>query len=226
MLESTTAAVQDYLKGLFLLAEDSTSPRAVTTNGIAQHLAVSPASATSMLKKLDAMGLVVHVPYRGVELTDAGRKIALEVLRHHRLLETYLAEALGVSWDKVHAEAEVLEHVLSEELEEAIAARLGHPTADPHGHPIPPKDLTTPPPPDRTLWDAPAGQRLTVDRVSDSDPEALRYLGAVGIRPGARAEVRGRGPVAGPLFLRIESDGAFGEEHAISKELAEAVWVL
>lgn len=226
MLDSTTPAVQDYLKGLYLLSEGPPPTGAVTTSAIAQHLGVSAASATNMLKKLNGMALVVHVPYRGVELTEPGRKIALEVLRHHRLLETYLAEALGLSWDKVHAEAEVLEHVLSEELEEAIAARLGHPTSDPHGHPIPPKDLTSPPPPDRTLWDAPEGDALTVDRVSDSDPAVLRYLATAGITPGARAQVRGRGPVGGPLFLCVERDGRLGDEQAISKELAEAVWVL
>ena len=227
MLDSITPAVQDYLKGLYLLEEGASPPQTtVTTTAISQHLGISAASATNMLKRLDGMGLVVHVPYRGVELTEPGRKIALEVLRHHRLLETYLAEALGLPWDKIHAEAEVLEHVLSEELEDAIAARLGHPTSDPHGHPIPPKDLSSPPPPARTLWDAADGDALTVDRVSDSDPEVLRYLGTAGITPGARAEIRGRGPVGGPLFLRVERDGSFGQEQAISKELAEAVWVL
>lgn len=226
MLDTTTSAVQDYLKGLYMLGEGAGRTDPVTTNGIAQHLGVSAASATNMLKKLDGIGLVLHVPYRGVELTESGRKIALEVLRHHRLLETYLAEALGVPWDQVHAEAEVLEHVLSEELEERISARLGHPTADPHGHPIPSKELTSPPPPERTLWDAADGLSHTVDRVSDSDPEVLRYLGELGITPGARAEVRGRGPVGGPLFVRVERGGETTAEQAISKELAEAVWVV
>ena len=224
MLE-TTHAVQDYLKGLFRLGEEAGNHDPVSTTAIAQHLGVSAASATNMLKKLDRMGLVVHVPYRGVALTDPGRKVALEVLRHHRLLETYLADALGVPWDEVHDEAEVLEHVLSEELEERISARLGHPTADPHGHPIPPKELSSPPPPERTLWACSDGDPLTVDRVSDSDASALRYLAELGIRPGARAEVRGRGPIGGPLFVRVERDGVLGEEQAISKELAEAVWV-
>ena len=225
MIQTTSHAVQDYLKGIYALGEGAGDEPQVSTTAIANHLGVSAASATNMLKKLDGLGLVVHAPYRGVELTDPGRKIALEVLRHHRLLETYLAEALGVPWDKVHAEAEVLEHVLSEELEDRISARLGHPTFDPHGHPIPSKDLTSPPPPDHSLWDAPEGTGVTVDRVSDSDPEALRYLAEIGIRPGARARIRGRGPVGGPLFLRIEADGSRSEEHAISRELAEAVWV-
>lgn len=225
MLTTVSTAVQDYLKGLFALGEGAGTDAAVTTNAIAGHLGVSAASATNMLKKLDGLGLVVHVPYRGVELTEPGRKIALEVLRHHRLLETYLAEALGVPWDQVHAEAEILEHHLSEELEDRISARLGHPTADPHGHPIPPKDLSTPPPPARTLWDTVEGQRLVVDRVSDSDPEALRYLAELQIAPGVAVEIRGRGPVGGPLFLRVERDEEMSDERAISKELAEAVWV-
>lgn len=225
MLTTVSAAVQDYLKGLFALGEGAGADAPVTTNAIAGHLGVSAASATNMLKKLDGLGLVVHVPYRGVELTEPGRKIALEVLRHHRLLETYLAEALGVPWDQVHAEAEILEHHLSEELEERISARLGHPTADPHGHPIPSKELTTPPPPARTLWETAEGQRLVVDRVSDSDPEALRYLAELQIIPGAAVEIKGRGPVGGPLFVRVGRDDVSSDERAISKELAEAVWV-
>src|SRR5688572_23331449 len=215
MLATTSSAVQDYLKGLYALGEGAGRSEPVTTTAIAQHLDVSAASATNMLKKLDGMGLVHHVPYKGVELTDPGRRIALEVLRHHRLLETYLAEALGVPWDQVHAEAEILEHHLSEELEERIAARLGHPTADPHGHPIPPKDLSSPAPPEQTLWGTADGQTSTIDRVSDADPETLRYLGQLGVGPGTRAEVLSRGPVGGPLFVLFED-----KEQAISKELA------
>src|SRR5688572_501386 len=184
MLATTSSAVQDYLKGLYALGEGAGRSEPVTTTAIAQHLDVSAASATNMLKKLDGMGLVHHVPYKGVELTDPGRRIALEVLRHHRLLETYLAEALGVPWDQVHAEAEILEHHLSEELEERIAARLGHPTADPHGHPIPAKDGSMPDHSERRLWEAGEGSRVAVDRVSDSEAEALRYLGSIGILPG------------------------------------------
>ena len=220
MLATTSSAVQDYLKGLFALGEGAGRAEPVTTTAIAHHLGVSAASSTNMLKKLDGMGLVNHVPYKGVELTEPGRKIALEVLRHHRLLETYLAEALGVPWDQVHAEAEVLEHHLSEELEERIAARLGHPTADPHGHPIPPKDLSSPAPPAQTLWGTADGHTSTVDRVSDADPEALRYLGQLGVGPGTSAHVLSRGPISGPLFVMFE-----GQEQAISKELAEAIWV-
>jgi DtxR family Mn-dependent transcriptional regulator len=219
MLTTTSTAVQDYLKGLYLLGE-ATPGAAVTTTAIAQQLGVSPAAATAMLKKLDHMGLVHHSPYKGVKLTEAGARVALEVLRHHRLLETYLVRALGYRWDEVHAEAEVLEHVLSEELEERIAALLGHPTADPHGHPIPSKDLTSPPAPVRKLWDVTEGERVVVDRVSDNDPEALRYLATMGVIPGSVATVMRRGPIGGPLFVDLD-----GAENALSRELAEAVWV-
>jgi DtxR family Mn-dependent transcriptional regulator len=176
-----------------------------------------------MLKKLASVGLVRHIPYRGASLTDSGRKVALEVIRHHRLLETYLAEALGMPWDRVHAEAEVLEHVLSEELEDRIAALLGHPTADPHGHPIPSKDLRLPASDARALWEVADGDKVSVDRVSDAVDEALRYLAEVGIRPGVGVEVVRRGPVNGPLFVRIE--GRDEDLQALSRDLAEAVWV-
>src|SRR5919112_2246216 len=163
MPAQTSSATQDYLKAIYLLAESPADASGlVSTTALAQRLEVSAASATNMLKKLDQLGLVAHVPYHGARLTERGRAVALEVVRHHRLLETYLAQALGVPWDQVHAEAEILEHHLSEELEERIAARLGHPTADPHGHPIPTKDLTSPPPPARTLWDTSDGDTATV----------------------------------------------------------------
>src|SRR3954463_15919400 len=138
-VESVTSAVEDYAKAIYAL--EGRCEGAVSTNAIADRLGVSAASASGMVKKLDGLGLVSHVPYRGVQLTTAGRRVALEVIRHHRLLERYLAEELGVPWDRVHDEAEVLEHVLSEELEELISAKLGHPTRDPHGDPIPTPDL-------------------------------------------------------------------------------------
>jgi DtxR family Mn-dependent transcriptional regulator len=133
-----SSAVQDYAKAIYALQERDQG--AVSTNALAERMGVTPASASAMVKRLDGLGLVSHVPYRGVKLTEAGSKVALEVLRHHRLLELYLAETLGVPWDRVHDEAEVLEHVLSEDLEELIAAKLGHPTRDPHGDPIPTRD--------------------------------------------------------------------------------------
>jgi DtxR family Mn-dependent transcriptional regulator len=218
-LDRTTPAVQDYLKALCLHeleSDDASCP----TSTLAGRLAVSAASATNMLKKLDAMGLVEHVPYKGAALTDPGRKIALEVVRHHRLLETYLAEALGVPWDRIHDEAEVLEHVLSEDLEDRIARLLGDPAVDPHGHPIPAKDGSMPFPLLRRLWDVSDGMSTRVDRVPDDDPEVLRYLQDIGMRPRAALRVVGRGPGTGPLFVEIE-----GDENAISRPLAEAIWV-
>ena len=213
-----TPAVQDYLKAVFM--ESNAGP--VTTRAVADRLGVSAASATNMLKRLDSLGLVNHEHYKGADLTEAGRKIALEVIRHHRLLETYLAEAMGVPWDRVHEEAEVLEHVLSEDLEDRIAELLGDPEFDPHGHPIPAKDGTMPAASDRRLWDVSDGSSVSVDRVSDHEAEALRYLAQAGIRPGTNLEVVRRGPLGGPLFVRVAGEG---EDVALSRELAETVWV-
>lgn len=219
-----TPAVQDYLKAVQLLEwEDGSDEGRVSTQVVAERLGVSPASATNMLKKLASLGLVEHAPYRGASLTDAGRKVALEVIRHHRLLETYLAEALGVPWDRVHEEAEILEHVLSEDLEDRIADRLGDPKADPHGHPIPAKDGSVAERSRLRLWDVPRGSKVAVERVSDEVPEALRFLGVAGIRPGAAVTVVDRGPVGGPLFVRVA--GGSDEIHALSKDVAEFVWV-
>jgi DtxR family Mn-dependent transcriptional regulator len=221
LLDQVSPAVQDYVKALYMLAaEDPGTP--VPTTAVAERLSVSPASATKMLKRLDALGLATHASYRGAALTPSGVKIALEVIRHHRLLETYLAEALGVPWDEVHQEAEVLEHVLSEGLEDRIAALLGNPALDPHGHPIPAKDGSIPAAATKTLWDCADGERARVGRVSDDEPEALRYLGDAGIRPGTAIEVVERGPIGGPLFVRV---GSSTEKTALSKELSEVVWV-
>ena len=219
-----SAAVQDYVKALYLLGSEGQADGSVPTSALAARLGVTAASATNMLKKLDSLGLVEHVPYAGGSLTEAGTKVALEMIRHHRLLETYLAEALGVPWDEVHREAEVLEHVLSEELEERISARLGHPKADPHGHPIPSKDGSVPEGSRSRLWEAPDGGEVEVERVSDQKSEVLRYLERVGIKPGATVEVVERGPLEGPLYVRVH--GRSEEVHALSRELSEAVWVL
>lgn len=222
MLDNTSPAAEDYLKGLWHLASETGAiDGVVTTTAIAARLDVSAASATNMLKRLDGMGLVGYVPYRGASLTDAGRKVALEVIRHHRLLETYLSEALGVPWDQVHAEAEVLEHVLSEGLEDRIATHLGDPTVDPHGHPIPAKDGTMPSVKGRSLWAVEQGERAAVERVPDDQAEALRWLDSIGLRPGVKVEITGRGPVEGPLFVRVGD----GEPQALSRALAESIWV-
>jgi DtxR family Mn-dependent transcriptional regulator len=211
----SSAAVENYAKAIYALQQRSDT---VTTNAIAERLGVTAASASGMIKKLDSLGLVSHVPYKGVELTDDGERLALEVIRHHRLLELYLAESLDVPWDRVHAEAEVLEHVLSEELEELIAAKLGHPTVDPHGDPIPTADLVIEERPTSSLADLNPGARATFVRISDSDPEMLRYLADRGIAPGDEFEVIDKQPFDGPTFAR------FGDDvHVLGGALARAM---
>jgi DtxR family Mn-dependent transcriptional regulator len=213
-----SAAVEDYSKAIFSLESRSDEP--VSTNALAERLGITPGSVSAMLKKLDELGLTTHVPYRGVRLTADGRRLALEVIRHHRLLESFLADALGMPWDRVHDEAEVLEHVLSEDLEELMAAKLGHPTVDPHGDPIPDADLQLEERSTHALESLCAGDTGRLVRVSDSDPEMLRYLAACGISPGDRFEVRERQPFGGPLFV------VFGDhEHAIGGQLARAMRV-
>src|SRR5689334_16134785 len=204
-MDGTTIAVQDYAKAIYAL-EQREDGGAVSTNALAERMGVTPASASSMIKRLDGLGFVTHVPYRGVQLTEAGTKVALEILRHHRLLELYLAESLGVPWDRVHDEAEVLEHVLSEELEELIAAKLGHPTHDPHGDPIPSADLILEEEPTERLADLDAGVAGRFVRVSDADPAMLRYLAERGIAPGDHFEIIERQPFGGPQFVRFGSD--------------------
>src|SRR4051794_15581966 len=159
-----------------------------------------------MLRKLAELDLVTHQRYHGVRLTPSGRRVALEIIRHHRLLELFLAEVLDMPWDRVHEEAEVLEHVLSTELEEMISAKLGNPTHDPHGDPIPSADFSIDEAPTARLSDLPTGSGGVFVRVSDSDPAMLRYLGSRGVTPGSRFEVVDRQPFGGPLFVRIGGD--------------------
>jgi DtxR family Mn-dependent transcriptional regulator len=214
----TTEAIEDYVKAIYSLQHGGNEP--VSTSGLAERLGVTAGSASGMVRKLDGLGLVDHVPYRGVVLTPIGRRLALEVLRHHRLLELYLSEAFGMPWDQVHAEAEVLEHVLSEELEDLIAAKLGDPSVDPHGDPIPGRDGTIDEPETRSLADLAVGERALFLRVSDSNPEMLRYLAEREIRPGQELEVIDKQPFGGPLFVKI-ADG----EHALGGSLARAIRV-
>jgi DtxR family transcriptional regulator, Mn-dependent transcriptional regulator len=214
-----SAAVEDYAKAIYAL-ETRADGAAVSTNALAERMGVTAASASGMIKKLDELGLVTHVPYRGVQLTNAGRRVALEILRHHRLLELYLNKSLDVPWDRVHAEAEVLEHLLSEELEELIAAKLGNPTRDPHGDPIPTAELTIEEGPTLALADLEAGTSATFVRVSDSVPAMLRYLADRGIAPGDDFEVVDKQPFDGPIFTR------FGEHvHVLGGTLARAMRV-
>jgi DtxR family Mn-dependent transcriptional regulator len=215
-MESISVASQDYVKAVYVL--ESRGGESVSTNALAERLGVSPASASAMLRKLADAGLVEHSPYHGVRLTAQGRRVALEVVRHHRLLETFLVQELGMTWDRVDAEAEVLEHVMSEALEQRIAEKLGHPVRDPHGDPIPSVELEVDEQPTVRLEDLPTGTRGRFVRVSDSDPAMLAYLAELGIAPGDTCEVLERQPFDGPLAVR------FGDRtHTIGGRLAASM---
>jgi DtxR family Mn-dependent transcriptional regulator len=216
--DPVSEAVQDYAKAIYSLQERADEP--VSTSALADRLGVAPASASAMVKRLETLGLVSRRPYHGVELTPAGRRVALEVIRHHRLLELYLAEALGMPWDRVHEEAEVLEHAISPELSELIAAKLGNPTHDPHGDPIPTVDGKVERASSRALADLEPGDRGIFVRISDSDPEMLRWLSERGIAPGDRLEVVERQPFDGPLHVRFASG-----EHALGGALVKMMRV-
>jgi DtxR family Mn-dependent transcriptional regulator len=211
-------AIQDYVKEIYKI---QASGERATTSAIARRMHVAQSSATSMVKKLAALGLVEHAPYRGAALTEAGEQIALEVIRHHRLLEQYLAETLGLGIDAVHAEADRLEHVLSEELEERIDAALGYPTHDPHGDPIPDASLNVAAAAKlRSLAALEPGEEATVRRVPDGDAELLRYLKKLALVPGRRVRMGRSEPFGGPV--RVTVDDA---EHAISREVAGLIGV-
>ena len=210
-------AIEDYAKSIYSLAQRANGGP-VTTNALAERCGVTPASASAMVKRLAELELAIHEPYHGVRLTPAGERLALEMLRHHRLLELYLAEHLDVPWDRVHEEAEALEHVLSEDLEARIAAKLGNPTHDPHGDPIPDSDLVIDEGETEALSTVAIGAGGRFVRVSDSDPQMLRFLAEQGIAIGDRCVVIGRQPFDGPITAR------FGEaEHVLGRTLARAM---
>ena len=196
-------AMEDYLKAIHQIAE-ATGGGQVQTQALSDRLQVSTASVTGMMKKLDQYKLVEHEPYRGVVLTPRGEQVALEVLRHHRLLELYLVEQLGMSWEEVHAEADRLEHVISEGLEDRIAAALGQPERDPHGDPIPARDGTVPSDPWQRLTAVAAGSAVEILRVSDRDPRLLQYLAERGLRPGATVSVESVDELAGVITLSVD----------------------
>ena len=219
-----STAAEDYLKTIYKLREANANADGdsapVTTQAIADGLQVAAPSATAMVKKLAGLKLVAHEPYRGVTLTSAGEKIALEVIRHHRLVETFLSEVLGMDWDQVHAEAEKWEHVLSEEVEAKIVEALNNPTHDPHGAPIPTLDGKIADEGWQPLLRACEGDCVTVRRVSDRNPAVLRHLREVGLVPGARLEVLRAAPESGVLELQVEE-----QARIIGAEPARAVWV-
>ena len=209
-------SAQDYLKAIWKLERTGD----MSTSALAESLGVTPASATAMLKKLATLGLVVHERYHGATLTPAGERMALEVVRHHRLLELYLMEALGLTWDQVHQEAERLEHHLSDELEAAIDQALGHPTRDPHGDPIPSPELLLVRDELVCLSDLDAGSMTVVRRVPDSDPELLRYLASLGLVPAEEVTVVEQAPFDGPVTVEVR-----GSRHAIGRSLAAQIEV-
>jgi DtxR family Mn-dependent transcriptional regulator len=217
MFRDLTDAMQDYVKEIYKLRLEG---KRATTSAIAARLGVRPPSVTAMVKRLSALGLAEHAPYRGVELTPAGERVALEVIRHHRLLELYLAQALGLSLDEVHSEADRLEHALSEELEARIDRSLGYPTHDPHGDPIPDAKLRLDRKRLRTLASLEPGDEATIERVPDGDDELLRYLAKLALVPGKKVKLRSAEPFGGPLTVRVGK-----AEHAISRELAGGIGV-
>jgi DtxR family transcriptional regulator, Mn-dependent transcriptional regulator len=212
-----TVAVQDYLREIYKLEEEG---HRAATSRVAEAMGVRAASATTMLKRLAALGLVEHTAYRGAVLTDAGRRVAVELTRHHRLLEQYLAETLGVPLDQVHAEADLIEHAFPELLEERIDVALGRPTHDPHGHPIPTPQLEPLTSELKALSDLAPGWRATVRSVPDGDAEVLRYLRKLVLVPGSDVELLGFAPFGGPVTVQTQAG-----EHAISRELAAVIRV-
>lgn len=215
-LSAPTTAVQDYLKAIYQLGGSRTG---VPTSALAERLEVSPASVSGMLRRLDEQGLVSHTRYQGVKLTRRGAREAVEMIRHHRLLELYLTEVVGMPLDKVHAEADALEHVISEDLESRLDELLGFPTTDPHGHPIPTVELVLDEMDHPALDEVEPGSYV-VRTVSDRDPVLLRFLFDLGIRPGARVAVKEVIAYRGGLRVDIE-----GAEHVVGLEAAEAVSV-
>jgi DtxR family Mn-dependent transcriptional regulator len=214
---SFTRAQQDYLKALYQLHGDQ---RPVPTRELAQRLGISSPSVSEMVTRLTAQGLVEHDRYRGQQLTREGRKVAVELVRHHRLLEMFLVQVLGYSWDEVHDEAERLEHVISERMEQRIFELLGRPELDPHGHAIPTLGGKVRPVSNRPLSESRAGEKLVVQGVSDDDPGKLRELDRRGLLPGTRIDVVGESEFEGPIDIRVR-----GRRESVPLGLARAMFV-
>ncbi|HEY3191883.1 MAG TPA: metal-dependent transcriptional regulator [Solirubrobacterales bacterium] len=214
----TKEGAENYAKALYEL--QARGETAVGTTAVAERLGVTPASASGMLRRLATEGVVEYTPYHGARLTPEGERIALEMIRHHRLIELFLAEVLDMPWDRVHSEAEVLEHHISEELEELIAAKLGEPALDPHGDPIPDRHLEVHADESVPLTELDPGELGVFSRVSDSDASMLRHLAELEIQPGATLLVRGREPFGGPVMVEVA-----GRTHALGVELAGSMRV-
>jgi DtxR family transcriptional regulator, Mn-dependent transcriptional regulator len=213
--DALTRSVEDYLKAIYRLSPQG---RPASTSEIAQRLELSPASVSGMVKRLSEQGLLEHEPYKGVQLTMEGRRAALRMLRRHRLIEAYLVAFLGYSWDTVHDEAERLEHAVSDTLVERMAAVLGNPTVDPHGDPIPTPEGEIHEPVSVPLSEVPAGEAVEILRVEESQPDRLRYIASVGLRPGVRVTVVDRQPFQGPITIDVG-----GQTHIIGTELGQVV---
>jgi DtxR family Mn-dependent transcriptional regulator len=214
--ESLTRSVEDYLKAIYRL---SPSGRPASTSEIAHLLELSAPSVSGMVKRLSEQGLLEHVPYKGVQLTAEGRRAALRMVRRHRLIESYLVDFLGYSWDTVHAEAERLEHAVSDTLVERMAAALGHPSFDPHGDPIPAPDGSIAELDCIPLSDIPVGRTVELRQVDESQPERLRYIASLGLRPGAIVTVTDRQPFGGPLTVE-----SAGKRLIIGRELGQVLF--
>jgi DtxR family Mn-dependent transcriptional regulator len=213
--DALTRSVEDYLKAIYRLSPEG---RPASTSDIAHLLELSAPSVSGMVKRLSELGFLEHIPYKGVQLTDAGRRAALRMVRRHRLIEAYLVQFLGYSWDTVHAEAERLEHAVSDTLVERMAAALGYPAVDPHGDPIPAADGSIHELASTPLADIPVGDTVEIRRVDEREPERLRYLAALGLVPGVVVTLRDRQPFGGPVTVE-----AAGERHVIGQELAQVV---
>lgn len=212
-------AVEDYLKTIYKL-EAQTDGAPVATGAIAEAMDVSSASATNMVKRLAELDFLTYEAYNGATLTEAGRNVALEVLRHHRLLELYLHEVMGYEWGEIHDEAEQLEHHISERFEDRIEEMLGHPTRDPHGHPIPSRDGIVDEPPTQSLAHMEAGTSAHIDHISDEDAELLQLLEQRGLLPGAAVEVIETRPLEGLMVVAVD-----GEEQVLGQPVAAKVFV-
>jgi DtxR family Mn-dependent transcriptional regulator len=241
LVQALTAPVEDYLKAIFEIerseAQRTNEETTVAgTNEIAQALGIAPASVTGMLRRLADQGLISYERYRGVRLSDAGRRAALRTIRRHRVIEAYLTKALDYPWDRVHEEAERLEHAASDDLINRMAEAIGEPTTDPHGAPIPTREGTLDSEPLLPLVDAAVGDVVRIRQVGDRDPERLRYLAELGVTPGADVRVLSRAPFGGPITLQIVHEGSEGSrvagramdnerESAIGPALAAQVFV-
>lgn len=215
LTESLTRSVEDYLKAIYQLSPEG---RPASTSEIAHLLALSPPSVTGMVKRLSEHGLLEHIPYRGVQLTDEGRRAALRMVRRHRLIEAYLVEFLGYSWDTVHEEAERLEHAVSDTMIERMATSLGNPDVDPHGDPIPSADGFVQELSCTALTDIPVGQTVEIHRVHESQPERLRYIASLGLKPGVQVTVIDRQPFDDLVTIEVG-----GQQHVIGRELGHVL---